>query len=358
MPGALDRYLIRSFLGRAGLIVAGLTALLLLFDVLANADDVVAGSGRVIVPVLIYAGLRLPEVVVLVVPLSALVATMAVLAHWVSTHQLVALRAAGVSFYRIVAALLGGAVLLALAHFWFADTVLPSTSSRLELWRAQDFQGLPPRHVPRRAPAWFAVGDALVEVKESSLDGRELSGVTVVHRDDSGALRSYMRAKRAFYTGQVWLLEDVRRAPLRGQNAPDVRTFRLNLPVAPKRFAALGERPGALRLGEIGRLIADNDLGGRPTHVYRAWYQRKLAQPVGVLVMVLLAAPLGLQHARRNRMMLASFGVMFTGFLFFVAERLLVALGETGMLPVALAVWTPAALFSILAAWVLLHGEG
>jgi len=358
MPGSLDRYLLRHFLIRAGLIIAGLTAILLVFDVLANADDIVTGSGGIVLPILAYAGLRLPEVLVLVIPLSALLASLAVFATLVTTHEMVALRAAGVSIYRITLSLLGGALLLGAFHLWFADTVLPATSSRLELWKAQDYRALPPRQRPTQAPSWFAVGDALVEVGWSSLDGRRLRDVTVIRRNGDGRMTAYMRADRAHYTDDLWVLERVQRVPVDGGARPNTDEIRLALPVSPKRFAALGERPGTLAISEIWRLASTPGLGGRPKEVYRVWLQRKFAHPVGALVMVLLAAPLGLQHARRNRLLLASMGAIGAGFLFFVAERLLLALGETGMLPPALAVWSPAVVVSMLALWVLLHYEG
>lgn len=357
MLTTLDRYLLRYFLGRALLIVAALTLILMLFDVLANADDVVSGSGRIVVPLLAYSGLRLPEIMSLVVPLSALLATLATYAAAVSSHEMVAIRAAGISIYRTTGALLVGAAVLAAGHLWFADTVLPATSSRLELWRAQDFEGLPPRRRPHRAPAWFSLGESLVEVGTSSLNGRRLQNVTLIRRDD-GRMTDYLRAETARYDGDLWVLENVRRVPVNGESLPHMGEMRLAMPVTPKRFAALGERPGSLSLGEIWRLARNEDLGGRPGHVYHTWFQRKLAHPLGALVMVLLAAPIGLQHARRNKMLLGSFAAIGVGFLFFVAERLLVALGETGMLPSAMAVWAPAVVFSMLAAWILLHYEG
>lgn len=358
MPGSLDRYLLRHFLIRAGLIIAGLTAILLVFDVLANADDIVAGSGGIVLPILAYGGLRLPEILVLVIPLSALLATLAVFATLVTTHEMVALRAAGISIYRVTLSMLAGAMLLGAFHLWFADTVLPATSSRLGIWNAQDYRGLPPRQRPNQAPAWFAVGDALVEVGWSSLDGERLRDVTVIRRNGNGRMTAYMRAERAHYADDLWVLERVRRIPVDGEATRDTDEVRLALPVTPQRFAALGERPGALAIGEIWRLANDPELGGRPNHVYGVWLQRKFAHPVGALVMVLLAAPLGLQHARRSRLLLASMGAIGAGFLFFVGERLLLALGETGMLPPALAVWSPAVVVSMLALWVLLHYEG
>jgi lipopolysaccharide export system permease protein len=358
LGSTLDRYLLRQFLARAAAVIGGLTAILLLFDLLANADDIVEGSGRILLPLLVYAALRLPEVVALVVPLAALLATLGVYATAVSTHEMVAIRAAGISIYRATVALIVGAALLAGALVWFSDTVLPATSSRLELWQARDYDGLPPRRRPQQAPSWFSVGDALVEVRGSSLDGRELTGVTVIRRNSEGRMVAYLKAARARYDGELWVLEEVTRAPVDGRPAPGSETLRLALPVTPQRFAALGERPGSLSFAEIWRLASNPDLGGRPAHVYWTWFQRKLAHPAGALVMVLLAAPIGLQHGRRNRAMMVSIAAIGAGFLFFVAERLLLALGETGLLPPTMAVWAPAVVFSMLASWILLHYEG
>lgn len=358
MPGTLTRYILRLFAQRVLMVLAGLSAVLLVFDVLANIDDVLAHTDAILVPVLAYAGLRLPEVVSLVVPLTVLLAAMAVFAQLVACQEMVAMRAAGVSIYRVAGALLLGAVALAAAHLWFANAVLPHTSSRLQLWAAQDYRGLPPRRAPRRAPTWFAVSDSLVKVGYSSLDGRRLYDVTVVRRDEAGRMVDYFRARRAFYDSKLWVFAEVRRPAMGGREASELDKLRVALPVTPKRFAALAGRPTALRVEELWRLARDPDTGGRPTYVYESWLQRKLAHPLGALVMVLIAAPLGLQLARRNRMLLASFAAIGAGFLFFVAERLLLALGETGLLPPWLAVWTPAVVFSILSLWVLVSLEG
>lgn len=358
MPGILGRYFLRFFLGRALIVTLGLAVVLLVFDVLANADDIVSGSNSIVAPLLAYAALRLPQVITLVIPLAALIATLITYATAVSSHEMVAVRAAGISIYRTTAVLLLGAFILAGAHLWFADTVLPATTSRLQLWQARDYAGMPPRQRPHRAPAWFSLGDTVVEVGWSSLDGSHLRDITVVRRDEAGRMIAYLRAEQAEYVEELWVLRNVRRVGVNGGSQSSQEELRIAIPVTPKRFAALGERPGALSLSEIWRLANTTELGGRPERVYHVWLQRTFAQPLGALVMVLLGATVGLQHARRNRMLLASSGAIGAGFLFFVAERLLLALGETGIVPSAMAVWAPAGVFSMLAGWVLLHYEG
>lgn len=354
----ISRYLVRLVLGWAVLTIAGLSAILVLFDVLANADRVLGHGSGVMLPLLFYAGLRLPEVVSLVVPLAVLLATMAVFAQLVASSELIAMRAAGISIYRVAGAAMLGAGVVAVAHFWIAETVVPETAGRLRLWEERGFRGLPPMATPRHAPTWFAVGDSLVHVGHSSFDGQSLYDVTVVRRDGEGRLLNYFTAAFAHYGDGLWRFQQVHRPALNGEPARDIAELRLALPVTPRRFSALAGAPAELGFAELWRLAHSPDLADRPAYYYNFWLQRKIAQPLSSLVMVLLAVPLGLQLARRNRMLAASFAVIAAGFLFFVAERLLLALAETGVLPSAVAAWTPAAVFSILALWILLNLEG
>jgi lipopolysaccharide export system permease protein len=354
----LSRYVLRLFLGRALLTVAGLSAILAVFDVLANADRVVGGGPGVLLPLLTYALLRLPSVASLIIPLGVLLAAMTTFAQLVTSSEAVAMRAAGISVYRLTGVAMLGAALIAVAHFWLANAVVPETAGRLRLWEERGFRGLPPLSTPRRAPTWFAVGHALVHVGHSSLDGHSLYDVTVVRRDADGRMTDFFSAAFGSYEDGLWLFRQVARPGLNGQASQDLSEMRVALPVTPRRFSALSGEPGEFSFAELWRLSNSPDVADRPAYFYDFWLQRKIAQPLGSLVMVLLAAPLALQLARRNRMLLTGFAAVFVGFLFFVAERLLLALGETGLLPATVAAWIPAAVFSILAAWVLLNLEG
>ena len=355
----LPRYILRLFLGRAVAAVAGLTALLLVFDILANAGEIVARGAGVFVPLGHYAALRAPEVATLVTPLAALLAAMMTYAHLVTTSEMIAARAAGVSLRRVMGAVLVGAAVVAVAHGAFQQFVAQDTSARLRLWAERDYQGAPPSMTPQRAPAWFAAGDALVHADSSTPDGRRLDGVTVVRRDPQGRLIDLFDAAWADFSNGFWRFHEVARLIEREAGAPTTRArLDLVLPISPKRFSTLAESADELGLGELWRLHNTPDAGSRPDSFYSFWLQRKIAQPVGALVLVLIAAPIALQAARRNRLLLASFGTVTAGFLFFVSERVLAALGETGLLPATIAAWTPAAVFSLLALWVVVTLEG
>jgi len=64
-----------------------------------------------------------------------------------------------------------------------------------------------------------------------------------------------------------------------------------------------------------------------------------LAQPLGGVLMVLLAAPICLQIQSNGRRNLVSAGVFAMGFLYFILQSILLALGEKGGIPPFLAAW-------------------
>jgi len=353
----LTRYVFRRYMGRALLATLGLTALLLVFDVLATASAVIGQGAGVLRPLLAYALLRAPEVLSLVTPLAALLAGMMVCGQLVMTSELVAARAAGISVHRMIGAMLLGAAVLAVAHGAFQEVVAQHTSARLRLWAERDYNGMPPEVTPQRAPTWFAAGNALVHVGGSSTDGRRLEEVTVVRRNRSGQLVDIFTADWAGFRNGFWQFHEVRRPTSDQPGAGTMPRLDLVLPISPGRFSTLAESPKELGVRELWVLHRNPESANRPASFYQFWLHRKLAQPAGSLVMVLIAAPLALQVARRNRMLAASFGAVFGGFLFFVAERVLAALGETGILPAAVAAWTPAAVFASLSMWIVISME-
>jgi len=353
----LFSYVTRLFLARCAITVAGLTGLLLVFDLLANADAVVGNAGRAIAPILSYIALRLPEIAVLVMPLAILIASLAAFAQMAASQEMVAMRAAGMSIYRPIGIFLVGAALIAVGHFWLADRLVPETSGRLRYWAEQDYRGMPPSEAPRSVPAWFAAGRSLIHVGGSSVDGEILRDLTVVIRDAEGMLEDYFTASSARYIADDWAFFDVERPASGSMEVGRVERETVDLPITPARFSRLSGTPTELTFLELLGLSRSETLEARPDFFYAFWVHRKLAQPLGALVMVLIAAPVGLQVARRNTLLLATFAAIGAGFMFFVTERLLLAFGENGYLPAAVAAWTPAILFSVLAAWVLLELE-
>jgi lipopolysaccharide export system permease protein len=128
--------------------------------------------------------------------------------------------------------------------------------------------------------------------------------------------------------------------------------------LTPGHLADLAADPAKLSLAEVWRFVSNPDVGSRPVDFYQTWLLRKIAIPFVTLMMVLLAAPVaqGMQrHGGLGTGLAVGVGI---GFLYFVADGLLLALGEIGTIPPVVAAWSPTVLFGAIGVSVLLKIEG
>ncbi|HEY9233450.1 MAG TPA: LptF/LptG family permease, partial [Phenylobacterium sp.] len=96
----------------------------------------------------------------------------------------------------------------------------------------------------------------------------------------------------------------------------------------------------------------------RPASFYAMRLQQALAGPLSAVVMMLLTVPVALGNFRNREGAVLTTSALAAGLVFLVADGLLVALGEGGMLSPILAAWTAPLVFVALAVTVLLRMEG
>ena len=137
----LSRYLARMLLARTAILLAGLAALMVILAFLADGDQVIAASEGVVLAILRYTLLRLPEIMAQLIPITAVLASLLTLAELVRHSELTAMHAAGLSKPRLVAAVLPVALLIALAQFLIEDQAAPRAIGALRAWGIGDYGG-------------------------------------------------------------------------------------------------------------------------------------------------------------------------------------------------------------------------
>src|SRR3546814_3144490 len=88
--------------------------------------------------------------------------------------------------------------------------------------------------------------------------------------------------------------------------------------------------------------------------------QKRIALPAAVLIMLLLAAPVAQGLQRHGGIVAGLAAGTGLGFLYFITDGFVLALGEAGAIPPVLAAWTPALIFASLggAAQIRFGGYG
>lgn len=358
----LTRYASVSLLLHLAVALVLFVSLLQLLDLLSSAEDVMVWHGGSSAALLRHVLLRLPDLAAAALPFSVLVAALMVLAKLANNNEVLALKAAGVSYYGLLAAFLPAAVLVAGAYFLLSDQLAPAFSREFAAWNAEARlrTQAPPRDGEERGN-WIRDGDTRVRVDAIADDGRRLLGVTLFICDEAGIEVRQVSAREARYAEERWTLFDAEQLEIGGAPGGDTTraaSLAWDTSLAPGQFADLWAPATTLGLTELMGFAAHPEQGNRPANVYETWMHKRLATPFTVFLMILLSAPVAQGFQRQRSLGLELAVGMGLGFLFFVTDGLLLALGEAGALPPALAAWAPMVLFASIGGATLVRMEG
>ena len=332
-----------------------LFSILQILDLLEVTTDII-DRGLGTAGVLYYAALRSPRLFEQVAPIATLAGGLFAFSQLARESAIIAMRATGISAYRIVGMALPVAFLVMALDFACAQVIAPRTDPILADW----WQATTPvaqRKVP--GPRSFRAGDDLVIAAGASADGRELRAVKLYRRDKAGRLIERIEAPTATYAKGGWTL-----------NRPvTVRFVGEQVNVVP---AAQMSWPSPLHRQDVQALFADspvptaatarrallNGAGDRPASFYQTQLLAAFAGPFAALVMLLLSAPVALANFRSGQGAMLLTGGLAAGLIFLVVNGLLSALGEGGSLSPLLAVWGGPVIFAALAVHALVVLEG
>jgi lipopolysaccharide export system permease protein len=370
VTSTVGRYASRSLLSHLAVTLFGFIAFMLLLEMMNRGDDVVALHGPGVTPLIRYAALRLPDLASFILPFSVLMAALLMLAKFARNNEIMALKASGLSFYRLLVSLLPVAVLVGGLHLLVADQVVPRAAEALRTWDASaklvvstenGGPGARPGNTAERDAFWVRDGSSNVHIEAILADGTELRGITVFERAGGAILSQRLIAESAVYDRPGWKLIKVQRlSVVDGQERRVEYLPELDWPTSltPGHLASLAIDPASLSLLEVWRYVSSPEVGTRPVGFYETWLLRKLAIPLVTLMMVLLAAPVAQGMQRHGGLGLGLAVGVGLGFLYFVADGLLLTLGEVGALPPAVAALSPTVLFGALGVAALLKIEG
>lgn len=355
----LVRYATRLFVTHVGLMLFGFVSLLQLLDILNNADDILERHGSSFGALLRYAWLRLPETILYMLPFSVLMGSMLAIAKLAQNNEVLALKAAGLSFYRLLLAFVPAALVMAALQFILSDRLAPMASRAFADWESTALGESD--SYSRDAGIWVRDGTALVRVSVVYREGRELRGVALFRRDELGNLSERITARAATFRDGAWQLFGIERLSLvegAGGSFTRSSTMPWETALTPGHFSDLATPPSGLRLNELVHFAANPDVGNRPSYYYETWMQKRIALPAAVLIMLLLAAPVAQGLQRHGGVVAGLAAALGLGFLYFVTDGFVLALGEAGAIPPILAAWSPAIMFASLGGAALLRFEG
>ncbi|MCB0322963.1 MAG: LPS export ABC transporter permease LptF [Bdellovibrionales bacterium] len=366
LPPLIFRYVFREILTPFWITLFVFTGILFLGRSLKLVDLVVNRNVPASDMIILFSYI-VPRFLEIALPMSLLLAVIVAFGRLSHDSELIVIRATGMSLKRLaVPVLLFSATVFAIAvllSFW----IRPWANHRLgvgmfEIAKTQASAGLV-------AGVFNEFGQLTIYAEGIEAHGEKLNNVIIGDRRDPEVNRIFI-AQHGKILSDPWRrslslqLYDGSIAEGRGSNFT-VTYFEINNISLP-HSALLEERPaqGGKRASEmyVGELVSGiNSLAGaterldkeqrRELAKHQVELHKRLALPFSCLCVAVIAMALGIQPARGSQASSASASVglgigliLLYYFMFAVAD----AIGEQGIVPAWLAMWTPNGLFALL----------
>ena len=342
----------------AGPFVFGILIFVLIFvagDLLFQAAKLIIEQGvalSVVVRLFMY---RLPEVVIMTVPMSSLLSTLLGMSTLNGGSELIALKSLGIPFRRILRPILFASILVSVVALTLNETFVPFASIAADKLMKYEIMKNQAAAIQEKVFMREESGGQLKRVlyiDELDPNAGHMSGV-MMHEFDEGRLTMTLHAKQGMWQDSQWWIEDGRIYSITREGEVSLlmrfERQRLALRLSPEQLQRSTRNPSDMSAHELWSYITQADDAG--TDLSKLWvmFHLKLAVPWACVIMAVLGAGFG--ASRRGR---SGGGVGFgisvvMVFAYYVVMSLCRALGESGNMPAVVAGWGPNIVFLVVA---------
>src|SRR5277367_1827179 len=360
-PMLIDVYLLQQFFYYFLVLLA---AFVLIFEAF-TLFDLLGDIARNHVPaltVLSYFRYLVPLMVYQLAPLATLMATLVSLAILAKNNEVIALKASGISLYRLVLPLLLAGLLVSGGLFLLDDTFLPYANQRQDALR-NEIKGRPAQTYFEPARQWiFGENSKIYNYELFDPDRQLFGGLNVFELDPSTfQVRRRVFASRAAWdpTENVWILTGgwVRDFGADGQvdrYEPFKVTSLTELTEPPGYFRREVRQYYQMNWSQLGDYIASLRQAGFDTARLSVQWHKKFAYPLMAGVIVFLGAPFAFLSGTRGAVGGLAVAVA-VGVIYWSTAALFEAMGSVGQLPPIIAGWGPDAIFGFLGVYFFLR---
>lgn len=354
----LDRYVLKNFLQVYFYCIAAFIAVWLIFDISDNISTFLDDRISVWL-VMQYYLTQVPLILVILLPVSLLLALLFCLSRMSRTNEIVSMLTAGISVPRMLAPLIIMGLLTAsfsaMLNFSFAPHAERSRKNYFETARDDEPRDRVAGQIFRNRAenrTWF--------IQRFRPERNEFLNVQVLQQDaDDNIVTNYLAAGASYKSAEhAWELRFVKIVSYdqTGNITAEETQEAITMPQwseTPFRLASANMRADYLSIPELRDYLRYNwDFPQSLLAPFATHFQYRIALPWECLVVVFLAAPLAISFSRGGILtsVAAAIGLVFS--LNFLTHFFL-ALGEGDRVPPWIAAWMPNILFSLIGAVLL-----
>ncbi|MCX6971470.1 MAG: LptF/LptG family permease [Verrucomicrobia bacterium] len=347
----LDRYILQKFATPFAYCFLGFIGIWFIFDLSDNLPDFIQGHAGFDV-LMEYYGSQIPQLVVVCLPIGLLLGLLYSLTAMSRSNEIISMLGAGLSVTRILVPLIAVGVLLSLVTTFFNFAGAPHAAAAKkqmvrDIKRGEKRTEAVFGHLFRNREelrTWF--------MRRINIQRGKIGDIQILQQNADGDILQQWYAREANYQPEMkqWILSNARYVEMAPNGDITKSELKDTLVIngwneTPWRILSSVMNPEFLAVPELEDYLTYNSdfpekrLAAYRTHLYYRW-----ALPWFCLVVVFLAAPMGIVYSRRG--ILGGVAVAIAMFFSLVfTSSLFVALGKGQRIPPFIAAWGPVIFF-------------
>ena len=360
LPRVTDTYVLSSFLFYFVVLLASFVLMFQVFTFFELLSDII--KNRIPMDrVLTYHLFLTPRLIYELTPFAVLTAILVAFGILTKHNEVTALKACGVSVYRLAAPILVAGVVLSGGLFAFDHYWVPEADRRQDAIRAE-IKGRPAQTFLRPDRRWISgLHDRMFYYKYFDQAERVMLGVNVYEIDPARfRLKRHISAERARWEPRLnaWVFQNGWSRDMNGNNVTrfdafpgDTRTFP-ELEEQPDYFVKEVKQSRQMNFRELGAYIGELQQSGFDTIPLQVQLQKKFSVPLFALIMAMVSMPFAFLAGNRGAM--AGVGIsLVIAIVYWSVGQVFEQFGNLSQLPVQIAAWSPDAIFSLAGLYFL-----
>ncbi len=362
----VDRYLSVEFLTLFLYGIALATVVVIIGDLMTTLDRYLRLKPGLWL-ILLHFLYRTPPFVYQGLHIVMLMSTILLFVGLSRSNELTALKAGGVSLYRVSLPIFGLAVVVTFSSLVFQEVVMPFMNRRaVEI----DESRIKRRTMPelrKRTQIWYrgredgAAESRIYHIELLDPGNRQMNGVTVLSLGADFGMRRRWDAREMRWSDaeDAWQLANGVRREFRSGRPDMAESFReqtVRLPERYQDFAQVPKAPDVMNYLELRDYIDRLQAAGHKVGKYLVDLYSKIAFPFAHPIMALVGIPFALQSPRGGRVIGIAL-CLALGLGYFIVHSAALALARAEILPPLVAAWAANALFATLGLYLYLRAR-
>jgi len=347
----LDRYILKEFIKIFTLILVSLTGLYLITDFFERIRMFLSNNAT-LGQMVSYSLLNIPMILSQMIPVAVLLGTLLSFGLLSKNYEITAMKANGVSLYRISLPIIILSFAICIAAFLLSEFITPYTTQKVKYIKLVEIQKREKLGSFKQNQIWYRSENGIYNFSMFDPRTNTLKGIRINLFNRDMNLYERIDAKEAQWEDGRWVFKNLLVTTFPEDGFPlleKISSRVIDLSESPSDFMTVQKSTEEMGLVELNSFIKKTRSEGYNTTKDRTDMHGKIAFPLVSVILAILGISFSLRSERSGGVAQSIGTGIIIGFSYWIVFAFTISLGRSGTIPPLLAAWAANFIFGIAA---------